>query len=435
VTATITTATAASINSALTNGSSSDALTITVSAGTVAATDLTALDGKTSVAVNASNVTTLTGTIAQVQAAYDANTAGTITGLGNENITITDTGTITSTVLNDLIGETSGTISIGTVTINVASGNTLNLSSITSTGTITINDSTGNENIIGTAGNDVLNLSTGNDTVNLGDGSDTINISHTNLNISDNISDSGTTGTDGYRGFIQYNHTNDALIFGTSGAEDMRIDSSGNVMIGSTASSYRLSAIVASGADRALVQAGVSGISNGFTVNYVNSNTSMAYRFTSLVTTASAANAFLDSGDDNRLYRSTSSLRYKKDIENIEQSKSDAVLNLRPVWYRSKADNDNSDWSWYGLIAEEVAEVEPRLVHWSYLDSDYDVKEENGSIKKTLKADAKLIPDGVQYERVTVLLLDVVKRQEQAIQELKAELDSVKAELQTLKGA
>jgi hypothetical protein len=228
--------------------------------------------------------------------------------------------------------------------------------------------------------------------------------------------------------------TNHPLLFRTNTIERMRITSDGNLLIGSTASIYRLSALVASGADRALVQAGVSGITNGFTVNYVNSNTSMAYRFTSLVTTASAANAFLDSGDDNRLYRSTSSLRYKKDIESIKQSNSDAVLNLRPVWYRSKADNDNSDWSWYGLIAEEVAKVEPRLVHWSYLDSDYDVTEENGSLKKTLKADAKLIPDGVQYERVTVLLLDVVKRQEKAIQEQQALIENLTTRLNALEG-
>jgi hypothetical protein len=222
---------------------------LTVSAGSVAATDLTGLDGKTSVAVNASAATTITGTAAEVQAAYTVNTAGTISGLGdeavtisdttitatvlnsldtatsgvidassvtavsglladlntlynsagisglgNENITITDSGIITSTVLNDLIGETSGTISIGTVTINVASGDTLNLSSVTSTGTITINDAAGNENITGTSAADILNLTSGDDTINLGGGNDTINIAHSNIDINDNITD--TSGTD-----------------------------------------------------------------------------------------------------------------------------------------------------------------------------------------------------------------------------------------------
>jgi hypothetical protein len=247
------------------------------------------------------------------------------------------------------------------------------------------------------------------------------------------FADVGTTDQTGLS--VRIGSSGNNLVFNTGGTtERMRIDSSGNVGIGSTGTSFRLSVINSSGADRDLFQAGITGITNGFTAQYVNSGTSMAYKFHSLVTTASAANAFLDSADGNRLYRSTSSLRYKKDIENIEQAKSDAVLNLRPVWYRSKADNDNSDWSWYGLIAEEVAEVEPRLVHWSYLDSDYDVTEENGSIKKTLKADAKPVPDGVQYERVSVLLLDVVKRQEQAIQEQQTLIENLTTRLNALEG-
>ena len=48
----------------------------------------------------------------------------------------------------------------------------------------------------------------------------------------------GTTGNEQYRGFVQYNHNNggsvDELLFGTSGATAMRINSSGNVGIGAT---------------------------------------------------------------------------------------------------------------------------------------------------------------------------------------------------------
>ena len=48
-----------------------------------------------------------------------------------------------------------------------------------------------------------------------------------------NFSD-GTSGADEYRGWLQYNHTNNAMIIGTDAAERMRIDSSGNIGLGST---------------------------------------------------------------------------------------------------------------------------------------------------------------------------------------------------------
>ncbi len=49
----------------------------------------------------------------------------------------------------------------------------------------------------------------------------------------------GTTGNEAYRGYLGYSHsTPDAMVFGTSGAERMRIDSSGNVLVGHTGSIF-----------------------------------------------------------------------------------------------------------------------------------------------------------------------------------------------------
>jgi hypothetical protein len=148
-----------------------------------------------------------------------------------------------------------------------------------------------------------------------------------------------------------------------------------------------------------------------------------AVSFNSIGTTASAANAFLDSAASNNLLRSTSSLRYKTDIEDLEQSRADSILAFRPVWYRSKAEADRKDWSWYGLIAEEVAEIEPRLVHWTYLEDAYE--EIDG--EQQLKPDAEMVPDGVQYDRLTVLLLDLVQRQQHAIEILEAKVAALEA--------
>lgn len=135
-----------------------------------------------------------------------------------------------------------------------------------------------------------------------------------------------------------------------------------------------------------------------------------AVKFPSITTTASAANAFLDSGASNSLLRSTSSLAYKTDVEPLDAKVAARVLDLQPIWYRSTAAADRGDWSWYGLAAEEVAKIDPRLVHWGYHDDDFevvDIATDDGPVTKSrqVKAGAVKKPDGVQYERLGVLLI------------------------------
>ena len=171
-------------------------------------------------------------------------------------------------------------------------------------------------------------------------------------------------------------------------------------------------------------------------------------QFPNITTTASGANAFLDSADSNRLYRSTSSIVYKKDVENLDHALADNIHQFRPVWYRSNCAADCQDWSWFGLIAEEVAAIEPRLVHYGYQEDAYelvdvtetvelqpdDPRRESGEEteevtkqERRLKDDAQQVPNGVAYDRLTVLLLDVVQRQEDRIKDLEARLSALEA--------
>jgi hypothetical protein len=117
-------------------------------------------------------------------------------------------------------------------------------------------------------------------------------------------------------------------------------------------------------------------------------------------TTASAANVH-QASSGAALLRSTSSLRYKQDVDDIPDGVADLVLSLRPVTYRSKAEADDPDRLHWGFIAEEVAEVIPTLVHY----------------------DGEGQPDGMQYERVIVGLLSVVKRLEARVSALEATID------------
>ena len=88
---------------------------ITLDDTTLAATVLNTLDGNTTGIVNASSVATLTGLAADVNTTYVANTAGTISGLSNEAVTISDT-TIGADVLNTLNGYTTGVVNASSVT-------------------------------------------------------------------------------------------------------------------------------------------------------------------------------------------------------------------------------------------------------------------------------------------------------------------------------
>jgi len=165
------------------------------------------------------------------------------------------------------------------------------------------------------------------------------------------------------------------------------------------------------------------------------------------VTTASAANAFVTSG--GQIQRSTSSIKYKADVETLNHSAADAIFAMRPVWYRSLCEADNAGWSWYGLIAEEVALLDPRLVHWSYPNKTIEDQPAAEAIPAVLdddgvevtpaitarEATTKQVPDkesapiaeGVQYERLTVLLIDVVQRQKQKIDAMESRLAALEA--------
>lgn len=148
--------------------------------------------------------------------------------------------------------------------------------------------------------------------------------------------------------------------------------------------------------------------------------------FPNIQTTASAANAFVDNSASNSLLRSTSSQIYKTQIETLEPSYADKIFDLRPVWYRSLCEMDPKNFGYYGFIAEEVAEHLPQLVHYSYhddqLETVHETIEVDGETRtvehRVPKEGAVKVPDAVQYDRLTALLVSVVQRQDQRIRAL-----------------
>lgn len=178
-------------------------------------------------------------------------------------------------------------------------------------------------------------------------------------------------------------------------------------------------------------------------------NSAGKVQFNGIGTTASAANAFLDSGDTNNLLRSTSSLKYKKDVETADPQYSKSLLDVRGIYYRSVAKADNPEWAWWGFAAEEVAEIDPRMVHWGYGEDDYDLVETEvepaveavpakkgkfgrivepavdarpaqTEMRAVLKEGAVMSPQGVMYERFVVHHQIVLREQAAEIETLKA---------------
>lgn len=131
-------------------------------------------------------------------------------------------------------------------------------------------------------------------------------------------------------------------------------------------------------------------------------NTAFQVSFPQMTTTASAANAFINNASSpaNQLLRSTSSLRYKTGVRGMDPATALQALELRPIMYRSLAAADDPDLEWYGLAAEEVAAINPRLVSYDHLGR----------------------PDGVQYDRVGVFTLALVQQLYAEIQSLRGQL-------------
>jgi hypothetical protein len=191
------------------------------------------------------------------------------------------------------------------------------------------------------------------------------------------------------------------LTFATDTTERMRIDSSGDLLVGTTASSGRLTVktptntgspgvTVLDGSNQVLFQLYQNG--------YFTTGAAGASPYNN--TTGSAANVNINA--DGALLRSTSSLKYKKDVENATHGLAE-VLQLRPVIYKGKSENDG-DKVFGGLIAEEVDAIGLKeFVQYA----------EDGS------------PDALAYGHMVSLLA-------KAIQELKATVDAQAARIAAL---
>jgi hypothetical protein len=202
--------------------------------------------------------------------------------------------------------------------------------------------------------------------------------------------------------------------------ERMRITSGGNVVIGGTTAQNNASSrgnltingttsilnlsisdtnggyLYHGGTDMLLVNA-----KNGAQLFYTNDTERMKILANGITliysvysqTSGAAANVIV--GSDGNLFRSTSSLKYKKNVNDYTKGLAE-VMQLRPVTYNGINELDG-DKQFAGLIAEEVKEILPEVVTLN----------ENGE------------PEGISYTKIVPILI-------KAIQELWDEIKILK---------
>jgi hypothetical protein len=248
-----------------------------------------------------------------------------------------------------------------------------------------------------------------------------------------------TNGTAG-QGYSISNDTgslkfNRAATAGSStGTESMRIDSSGNVGIGTSSpiSVAKTSIKQAAGGGTGSTQLHLeqSNATDGYGLKCDSADGALAFSryssgsyterariasngdftiasttlyITNIPTTATAGNCLISAGEGNKFYRSTSSLKYKRNVVDMQRGIAD-VQQLRPVNFNGVSDFDGNKL-FAGFIAEEVEALNFK---------EFVIYDENGE------------PDGLQYANMVALLTKAIQEQQQMIETLQAEVAALK---------
>ena len=123
------------------------------------------------------------------------------------------------------------------------------------------------------------------------------------------------------------------------------------------------------------------------------------------VTVSGGATVYVKS--DGQLGTNTSSARFKQDIRNMDKA-SETLLGLRPVTFRYKQELDPEGIAQFGLIAEEVEQVNPDLV----------VRDENGKAYS------------VRYDQVNAMLLNEFLKEHRKVEQQSSLLENQACKIQ-----
>ena len=200
--------------------------------------------------------------------------------------------------------------------------------------------------------------------------------------------------------FVVGTQSSSPLVFNTNDTERARITSSGNLLVGTTVNnlSARLKAL---GTDSTSSNWAFEAANSGDTTILGARNDGNVYAGN--IGTGTGTALILTSG--GYIQKSSSSIRYKKDVEPIDIGLN-FILGLAPVKYNLK----DSDIPQVGFIAEDFPDT--RLVSESMVDPQDETK--------------GLQREGVNYANLTAPLVKAIQEQQAIITQLQADVAALK---------
>jgi hypothetical protein len=142
-----------------------------------------------------------------------------------------------------------------------------------------------------------------------------------------------------------------------------------------------------------------------------------------LITTASSPNLFMDIADDGRVMRSTSSARYKTNIQDAVVDPLD-VLQLRGRTFQTKAEVAREECRSERVgVNGSISDPEENFTAPTYVGLIAEELDALPSLRQFVNYDSEGRPDSIAYDRLVVALLELMKNQQGQISDLAALLE------------